>query len=93
MIIKKYYTGPAWKHHISDHFEANLISHDNGAGIGATIFINYDKMIEYLEEDGRKWHIAELSLSDEYLSFDYGNNYMATINKNIPSLNGFKPLS
>ena len=86
------YSGLAWKHHISEHFEsgscpANL----NGAGKGATIFIDYNKMIEYLKKDGRHWHVAELKLQNELLVFEFGNNYMATIQSSCLSDQGFKP--
>lgn len=87
------YSGKAWKHHISSDFENGKIpTHPNGAGKGATIFIEYEKMIEYLKKDGRRWHIAELELKNELLFFQFNNNYMATILVDKISKDGFKPL-
>ena len=86
------YAGLAWKHHISEDFESgNCPLHPNGAGKGATIFINYEKMIEYLKKDGRRWHVAELLLENEPLIFEFGNNYMATIQRDYLSQRGFMP--
>ena len=86
------YAGLAWKHHISEHFEnGNCPTHPNGAGKGATIFTDYNKMIDYLKKDGRHWHVAELNLQNEPLIFEFGNNYMATIQRDFLSENGFKP--
>jgi hypothetical protein len=48
-------------------------------------------MINYLKEDGRKWHIAELNLKDEPLIFEFGNDWMATVIRDILSEQGFKP--
>lgn len=42
-------------------------------------------MIKYLKKDGRKCHIAELKLKDEPLIFEFGNNYMATIQRDFSS--------
>ena len=86
----KYYTGLAWKHHVSKDFDNGIVS--GGAGKGATIFLDYDNMIKYLKEDGRKWHIAELKLNNEALIMEYGNDWMATTTRNIPSIEGFKAL-
>ena len=92
MTETKLYTGKAWKHHISKHFdEGSMPTSPNGAGKGGTVFIDYEKMIEYLTEDGRNWHIAELDLKDEPLIFEYGNDWMATVTRNIFSKEGFKP--
>lgn len=86
------YTGLAWKHHIAEHFEdGSCPTHPNGAGKGATIFIDYLKMINYLKNDGRCWYVAELKLENEPLIFEFGNNYMATIQRNYHSDKGFKP--
>ena len=86
------YAGLAWKHHVSKHFEdGSMPLSPNGAGKGATIFTDYEKMINYLKEDGRKWHIAELNLKDEPLIFEFGNDWMATVSRDILSEQGFKP--
>ena len=86
------YTGIAWKHHISEHFEnGSCPTHPNGAGKGATIFTDYNKMLDYLKADGRHWHVAELKLKNEPLIFEFGNDYMATIQNDCLSEQGFKP--
>lgn len=85
------YSGLAWKHHIAENFENGSCStHLNGAGEGATIFLDYDKMIEYLKKDGRKWYVAELKLKDEPLLFNFDNEYMATTQRSCSSESGFK---
>ena len=89
--MKKLYTGLAWKHHISEDFNDNNIS--NGAGKGGTIFIDYEKMLNYLKEDGRNWHIAELNLYNEPLIFKFKDKWMANVTRNILSNKGFKKLS
>jgi hypothetical protein len=86
------YAGLAWKHHISEHFENGSCStHPNGAGKGTTIFTDFNKMIDYLKNDGRRWHVAELKLQNEPLIFEFGNDYMATIQNDCFSEQGFKP--
>jgi len=86
------YDGLAWKHHIAEHFENGTCPiHPNGAGKGATIFTNYQKMIDYLKKDGRRWYVAELKLKNEPLIFEFGNDYMATIQRDCLSERGFKP--
>lgn len=93
MKIDILYSGLAWKHHIAEHFENGLcVTHPNGAGKGATVFTDYQKMIEYLNDDGRKWYVAELKLENELLNFEFGNDYMATIKSNCLSEEGFKPI-
>ena len=87
----KFYTGLAWKHHIAKDFEnKTCLTYPNSAGSGGTIFLNYEKMIEYLKEDGRRWYVAELILKNEPLIFEFNNNFMATIQRDFPSENGFK---
>ena len=56
-----FYTGWVWKHHISEHFYngTNPIK-GVGAGKGATIFLDYNKMVEYLKKDGREWCVAKI---------------------------------
>lgn len=85
------YTGRAWKHHISEHFN-DSDSDGNGAGAGGTIFLDYDKMLKYLKSDGRKWHVAELCLHDCPIRFDFANDHMATILIDWVSESGFSPI-
>lgn len=89
----KLYSGVAYKHHIAEHFEnGSCVTHPSGAGAGATIFLDYKKMVDYLKKDGRSWYVAELQLNKEFLIFEYDNDYMATIQKDCISKKGFKPL-
>ena len=48
-------------------------------------------MIDYLKKDGRRWYVAELKLKNEPLIFEFGNDYMATIQRDCLSERGFKP--
>ena len=90
----KRYTGKAWKHHVSEHFESGETpTHPNGAGAGATIFTDFEKMMEYLQWDGRRWHVCELDLCDEILNYEFGCDYMATVYNDIESKEGFKPIA
>lgn len=83
----------AWKHHISEHFEdGGTPTSPNGAGAGGTIFLDYDKMICYLKEDGREWHVAELEVYEDELLFEFNCNWMATILCNRLSKIGFVKL-
>lgn len=88
----KLYTGKAWKNHVSSNFVIGRAKLDAGAGKGGTIFLDYDKMVQYLLEDGRQWHVAELNLCDELLYYEFGNDWMATVLRDIPSKSGFKPV-
>jgi hypothetical protein len=86
------YSGKAWKHHIADDFENDLsLCFQNGVGAGGTIFLDYSKMIDYLQKDGGKWYVAELDLFNTPISFDFGNDYMATILVSCLSNTGFIP--
>jgi hypothetical protein len=88
------YTGKAWKHHIAEHFEEGLCpTHPNGAGKGGTIFLDYEKMLEYLIEDGRRWYVAELNLVNCPIRYDFTDKWMVTILKSKDSKEGFKPLN
>lgn len=90
MIDEIYYTGKAWKHHIASDFIYKLSpTSPNGAGKGGTIFLDFDKMLDYLKCDGREWYIAELSLSETPITFDFGCDYMATIQTDLLSEEGF----
>lgn len=92
-IKKILYTGTAWKHHISEDFENGKMPIESGAGKGGTIFLDYKTMIDYLKNDGRRWHVAELDLDRDPIIFNFDNNYMATIDIDKPSKSGFKPLN
>jgi len=89
---ERLFSGQAWKHHISEYFvKDNYKKYPSGAGKGGTIFTDYDKMLDYLNKDGRRWHIAELNLQNEPLLFEFGNSYMATIQRDFLSEKGFEP--
>jgi len=83
----------AWKHHISQHFidDPSLLS-KNGPAAGATIFLDYQFMKEFLLRDGRDWHICEFEVEEEELSRDFGGKPMATILINKDSIGPFRPL-
>jgi hypothetical protein len=84
----------AWKHHLAENFEnAFSPTHNNGAGVGATIFTNYDKMLVYLKKDGRRWYIAELDVKESEIARDMFDDAMATILVNKKSKKGFKEIN
>ena len=88
-----FYTGKAWKHHVSKDFKnKKLLQCVNGAKKGATVFLDYHKMIDYLKADGRKWHAAELNLFSTKIEFNFKNKHMATILEDCISVKGFKAL-
>ncbi len=74
----------AWKHHIAEHFENGSVNWGAAAAAGATIFLDYDFMIQYLKKDGRRWCVAELSIEKNEILYDFKNKEMATltVNKN-----------
>lgn len=83
----------AYKHHISEHFEEDpSLVFDNGAGKGGTVFLDYDKMVDYLMNDGRRWHICTLEVNINELKFEFNNDWMATILVNKKAIDYFKPL-
>ena len=83
----------AWKHHIAENFETGKSPlHPNGAGKGATILLNYHKMLEYLLTTKRRWYICEIEVSPDELLFEFGNDYMATILVDRLSEKGFRPV-
>jgi hypothetical protein len=55
-----------------------------GAAAGATIFLDYDVMIQYLKKDGRRWCVAELNVEKNEILYDFKNKEMVTlaVNKN-----------
>jgi hypothetical protein len=81
-----------WKHHISEHFKDGTLTTDGGAGVGGTVFIDYEKMMEYLKKDGREWYVAELEVDETELEFNFKQNYVATILVNRISKTGYKPI-
>lgn len=82
------------EHHLSEHFiETPNLASNNGAGYGATIFLDYDKMIEYLKEDGRTWHICELDLCDNYVDYIFDNTYMVKLLESMSSKLEYFPLN
>jgi len=91
--MKRLYTGICWKHHVAEHFNNETIKKHTSAGKGATVFTNYEKMLKYLKDDGRKWYICELELNNEELIYEFGNDYMATIPYSKRSKDGFRPLN
>lgn len=83
----------AWKHHISEDFEQlGIPCRNNGAAAGATVFLDYELMIAYLKQDGRRWHVAEIRVKQRELVFNLGCPWMATITVARGSREGFKPL-
>lgn len=86
-------SGKAWKHHIAATFLAGTSpTHPNGAGLGGTIFFDYEYMLSYLRKDGRSWFVAELELENTPVIFNFLNTEMATIMQAYPSKEGFKPI-
>lgn len=85
----------AWKHHVSSDFEpvGNFPVHPNGPGAGATIFLDYDFMIDYLATDGRQWHVCEFQCEMNELEFIYDTCCMARIKVSKDSLLGFFPFN
>jgi len=81
----------AWKHHLSEHFEADpSLLKNNGAGVGATIFLNYDVMCSRLNEDGRRFHAAELFVrSEDIVMID---KFTATCLVSVLADGDFRPL-
>jgi len=80
-----------YKHHVSKHFKKG-ISRNNGVGEGGTVFLDFNKMKDYLRADGRKWSIAILNMNKEDLHFNMGNEYMATSKISKSCKKGFEPI-
>ena len=91
MSKQVFYTGVAWKHHISQDFENSDIV-GGGAASGGTIFLDYKEMVEYLKSDGRSWHAAKLNLVNVPIFFEFNCDYMATILVDWVSDEGFLPV-
>lgn len=85
-----------WKVHIAKHFEDDpSLANDpeNGPGYGATVFLNYEKMIGYLKRGiVQKWFVCESEVDSWFLQFDYEVDWIATILCDVGSKEGFKPL-
>ena len=80
-----------WKNHISEDFKKNpSLLINNGVGIGGTIFLDYNKMVDYLIKNGRRWHVAEIDMEEH--EFKNINNFMAISLVSRYSKSGFKPL-
>lgn len=73
--IESMFSGKAWKHHLTKQVKEWY----EGAGKGATIFLDYDFMVKYLKEDGREWSVAELELKDTPIRYDFLSKGMVTI--------------
>lgn len=87
------FTGKAWKHHKASNFiSGSSQPHPNGAGAGGTIFLDYERMLEYFGSDVAQWWVCELELQNDPIRFDFGNTPMVTILVNKPSKEGFKPI-
>lgn len=84
-----------WKHHISEHFKpiGDIPCHPNGGGKGGTVFLDYETMLQYLKNDGREWHIAELNVNESDIIRNPGNGQTATLLRGIYSDHGFKKLN
>lgn len=82
----------AYKHHISDNFINGNTPICSGPAKGSTIFLNYDKMLDYLREDGREWHVCEIEVEKQEYVLNFGNDWMATILVDKPAIKHFKKL-
>ena len=81
-----------WKHHVSEHFEENpKLLHNNGVGIGGTVFTDYDKMKEYLKQDPRRFHVVELEM--EPYEIKMINDFMGVSLVRRISKTDFKPMN
>ena len=90
---RRFYSGPAWKHHLSADFENHPeLLKNNGAGEGATVFINYQFMLNYLKRTGKKWHIARLELNNCPVDVGHESPDMITILKPVKAIENFHPV-
>lgn len=88
-----YYKGKAWKHHRAEDFIKNpSLMHPNGVGKGGTIFLDYNKMIRYLENIGGDWYVCELMLNNDLVILNHSHSWMVDVDHSISSEKGFKPL-
>lgn len=83
----------AWKHHVSSDFQpaGPVPLHPNGPAAGATVFLDYDYMIDWLEIDGREWHVCEFQCEMAELEFIYDTPCMARLLVEKDSDTGFYP--
>lgn len=86
-----YYTGRAWKHHRVEDFDRNPLKYAN-ASKGGTIFLDYDKMIQYLKMLGGHWYICELILQDELVCLNHNQSWMVDVTRSIPYERGFESI-
>lgn len=82
-----------WKHHVSEDFANGTPTHPNGGGVGGTVFLSYDRMIPYLFDAGREFHIAELWVRPWEIEVVDDVIGMATLKYARLSLTGFKPMN
>lgn len=78
MINEDTMKAKVWKHHVAEHFEVIETSYESTVCSKSTVFLDYDKMLEYLKKDGRRWYVAELDVDDTEIEL-YANGYMATL--------------
>lgn len=81
----------AYKHHVSEHFP-DKVKLNAGVGKGATMFLDYEYMKQYLLEDGRQWHIVKVEVEES--DFTYYNKAlgMVTALRNIKTKYKWHPL-
>lgn len=77
-----------WKHIPSETFA----DAPNGGTAGGTIFLSYDKMIPYLLDADRPFHIAELLVRPWEIEVVDTTVGMAVLKVDRFALNGFKPM-
>jgi hypothetical protein len=82
----------AWKHHLKAPYLHSQDVFRIGAGAGGAVFLDYDKMLQYLKQDSNEYEVAEIEVALDELRFDYGNDWMATILVDRFSSTGFQPI-
>ena len=82
-----------YKHHISSHFEEDpTLLHNNGAGRGGTVFLNFQKMLERLSKSQQDWHYCELDVEEYEIQRNNQDPDLATILVNKKADGSFKSL-
>jgi hypothetical protein len=71
----------AYKHHVSQFFidHPTAMYSANAVLIGATIFLDFGAMLDYLRRDGRKWHVCTLNVDRGDYNHDFINMNMVTL--------------
>ncbi len=83
----------AYKHHIAKHFiERPDLIKNNGAGVGATIFLNFEDMLKCLSHDHRDWYYCTIEVDEADLNFNFGCDYMATLLVSKRAIDNYKPI-